>query len=177
LPLQILWINLVTDVFPALALALEPSASDVMRRKPRSPRAALLSRQFLVLVIWQGVMLAIITLAAYGWALHAYGTGAHARTVALLALVAVQLGHMFNCRSRRYSAFSGLFRNPFLWVATAVVIALQGIALYLKPLSSVLNTVMPTSADWWIVGACFVVPIIVVEITKLFARRNSEKKG
>src|SRR5207344_355035 len=126
LPLQILWINLVTDVFPALALALEPSAPGVMRRKPRSPRAALLSRPFLVLISWQGVMLAVITLAVYGWALHLYGPGAHARTVALLALVAVQLGHMFNCRSRRYSAFSGLFRNPFLWIATAVVIGLQG---------------------------------------------------
>ena len=177
LPLQILWINLVTDVFPALALALEPSTPDVMRRKPRSPRAALFSRRFFILISWQGVMLAVITLAVYGWALHIYGPGAHARTVALLALVAVQLGHMFNCRSRRYSAFSGLFRNPFLWIATAVVIGLQGLAIYLKPLASVLDTVVPTSTDWIHIAACFVLPIIIVEITKLFARRKSEQKG
>jgi Ca2+-transporting ATPase len=177
LPLQILWINLVTDVFPALALAMEPSAPDVMRHRPRSPRAALLSRQFLLLIAWQGTLLAGIALAVYYWALHVYGAGPHARTLALLALVAVQLGHMFNCRSRRHSALTGLFRNPFVWLATAAVIGLQLLALYLKPLARVLDTVVPTFTDWIVVAACMVAPIIVVEGTKMFARRKQEQKG
>jgi P-type Ca2+ transporter type 2C len=177
LPLQILWINLVTDVFPALALAMEPSAPDVMRHRPRSPRAALLSRQFLLLIAWQGTLLAGIALAVYYWALHVYGAGPHARTLALLALVAVQLGHMFNCRSRRHSALTGLFRNPFVWLATAAVIGLQLLALYLKPLARVLDTVVPTFTDWMVVAACMVAPIIVVEGTKMFARRKQEQKG
>jgi P-type Ca2+ transporter type 2C len=177
LPLQILWINLVTDVFPALALAMEPSAPDVMRRRPRSPRATLLSRQFLLLIAWQGTLLGGIALAVYYWALHLYGAGPHARTLALLALVGVQLGHMFNCRSRRHSAFTGLFRNPFVWLATAAVIGLQLLALYLRPLARVLDTVVPTFTDWMVVGACIVAPIIVVEGTKLFARQKREQKG
>jgi Ca2+-transporting ATPase len=177
LPLQILWINLVTDVFPALALAVEPSAPDVMRRRPRSPRAALLSPQFLLLIAWQGALLAGIALAVYAWALHVYGAGAHARTLALLGLVGVQLGHMFNCRSRRQSAFTGLFRNRFVWLATAAVIGLQLLALYLKPLARVLDTVVPTFTDWTVVAVCIVAPIIVVEITKMFARRKVEQKG
>jgi Ca2+-transporting ATPase len=65
LPLQILWINLVTDLFPVLALALEPTAPGVMQRRPRSPNASLLARPFFLLIAWQGAMLAAIILAAY----------------------------------------------------------------------------------------------------------------
>ena len=106
LPLQILWMNLVTDVFPALALALEPASPEIMNQPPRSSRSTLLTRLFLVLIGWQSVLLAALGLSAYLWALQMYGPGAHARTVALFSLVAVQLGHTFNCRSRTRSAFS-----------------------------------------------------------------------
>jgi len=85
LPLQILWMNLVTDVFPALALSVESAAPGVMRRPPRSPQSSLLSRGLLVLIAWQAVLLAAITLSVYAWAIDAYGEGAHARTVALMA--------------------------------------------------------------------------------------------
>lgn len=172
LPLQILWMNLVTDVFPALALALEPPSPDVMRNPPRSPRAALLSRPFLILIAWQGAMLASITLAAYAWALQHYGAGAHARTVALFVLVGVQLGHLFNCRSRTRSAFDGLFRNPFIWVAVGIVTGLQLLAVYLAPLARVLDIVEPTLTDWLIVGLSSTAPIMIVEAAKLFARRK-----
>ena len=173
LPLQILWINLVTDVFPALALALEPAAPGVMQRRPRPPGASLLSRRFLTLIVWQGAMLGAIILAAYGWALGAYGESAQARTVALMALVGVQIGHMFNCRSRSRSAFEGLFRNRFLWAAAAIVIGLQMLAVFLTPLARVLQTVPPTSTDWMVVAISIVAPIIIVELTKMFGRRNN----
>ncbi|MDQ3013502.1 MAG: cation-translocating P-type ATPase, partial [Acidobacteriota bacterium] len=90
LPLQILWVNLVTDVFPALALAVEPPAADVMQQRPRSSHESLLSRSLLILIGWQGLMLGALSLAAYGWALNAYGSGPHARTIAMLALVGAQ---------------------------------------------------------------------------------------
>lgn len=169
LPLQILWINLVTDIFPALALALEPTAPGVMQRRPRSPGASLLARPFFALIVWQGAMLAAIILAAYGWALEAYGEGAHARTVALMALVGVQLGHMFNCRSRTRSAFEGLFRNPFIWIAAAIVIALQLMAVYLAPLSRVLNTTRLTGVDWLMATGAVFAPILLVEVAKSFS--------
>ena len=144
LPLQILWMNLVTDVFPALALAVEPAERNIMRHPPRSPQTALLSRQFLILIAWQGTMLAAIVLAAYVWALSHYGEGTHARTVAFLALIGTQIGHFFNCRSRTRSAFEGLSRSPFIWLAAAVMAGLQLLALSLTPLSRVLDLSRPT---------------------------------
>jgi P-type Ca2+ transporter type 2C len=174
LPLQILWINLVTDVFPALALALEPGAPGVMQRHPRSPGESLLSRRFLALIVWQGAVMGAIILAAYAWALEAYGEGAQARTVALMTLVGVQIGHMFNCRSLSRSAFEGLFRNWFIWGAIAIVIGLQLLAVYLTPLARVLQTVPPTTADWAVIAISIVAPIAIVEVTKVFARRNKQ---
>ncbi|MFY9574910.1 MAG: HAD-IC family P-type ATPase, partial [Blastocatellia bacterium] len=140
LPLQILWMNLVTDVFPALALALEPAAPGVMLRSPRSPKSSLLSRDLLVLIGWQAALLSAIVLLIYGWAISEYGEGAHARTLTLMAIIGVQLGQMFNCRSRTRSAFAELSRSPFIWGAALIVIGLQLAAVYLAPLARVLNT-------------------------------------
>jgi Ca2+-transporting ATPase len=172
LPLQILWVNLVTDVFPALALAVEPPAADVMRQRPRSSHEALLSRSFLMLIGWQGVMLGALGLAAYLWALNSYGNGPHARTIAMLALVGVQLGHLFNCRSRTRSAMEGLFSNGFVWGAAAIVVVLQLVAVWWSPLTQVLQTVAPNAMDWGIIGLTVIVPIVIVEITKLIVRRT-----
>ena len=166
LPLQILWMNLVTDVFPALALAVEPASPDLMKQPPRDPHTRLLSRSFMTLIGWQAVMLAAFALAAYAWALQRYGSGAHARTVALLALIAVQLGHMFNCRSRTRSAFTALFTNPFIWVATVIVISLQLLAVYVSPLAQVLGMARPSESDWLIVSFCVAAPVVIVELTK-----------
>jgi Ca2+-transporting ATPase len=170
LPLQILWMNLVTDVFPALALAVEPASSDLMNQPPRDPRERLLSRRLMILIGWQATMLAMISLTAYVWAIQVYGSGPHARTVALFAIIGAQLGHMFNCRSRRRSAFDGLFRNPMVWVAAIIVISLQLLAIYLSPLARVLGTVRPSELDWIIISICFVIPIVIVELTKAIDR-------
>jgi len=172
LPLQILWMNLVTDVFPALALAVEPASRDIMNRPPRSSHTTLLSKPFLVLIGWQAAMLAAIALGAYMWALDAYGPGSHARTIALFVLIAVQLGHTFNCRSRTRSAIDGIFRNPFLWVAALIVVALQLLAVYLKPLAAVLGTVKLSAIDWTVIVACTLLPIGIVEVTKFALRRR-----
>jgi Ca2+-transporting ATPase len=177
LPLQILWMNLVTDIFPAFALALEPSSLRVMKHRPRSPQEALLSRRFLLLISWQGAMLAAISLTSYVWALRMYGEGAQARTIALFSLIAVQLGHFFNCRSRTRSAFEGLFVNPFVWVAAALVILLQIAAAYFQPLARVLDVTRPSPIDWLVLGACFVAPILIVELTKWLARRWKKDHG
>ncbi|HWF89492.1 MAG TPA: cation-transporting P-type ATPase, partial [Pyrinomonadaceae bacterium] len=152
LPLQILWMNLVTDVFPALALAVEPASKDIMNQPPRSSHTTLLSKPFLILIGWQAGMLALIVLGTYMWALAVYGPGAHSRTLALFALVGVQLGHTFNCRSRTRSAFDGIFSNPFLWIAVIIVVLLQLCAAYFSPLAAVLGTVKPSATDWIVIG-------------------------
>jgi Ca2+-transporting ATPase len=172
LPLQILWMNLVTDVFPALALAVEPASKDIMTQPPRSSHATLLSKPFLILIGWQAAMLAMLVLGAYTWALNVYGPGPHSRTIALFALVSVQLGHTFNCRSRTRSAFDGIFRNPFLWIAALIVVLLQLFAVYLSPLAAVLGTVKPSATDWVVIGSCGLLPIGIVEMTKFAFRRR-----
>lgn len=172
LPLQILWINLVTDIFPGLALALEPTAPGVMQHGPQSQRSGFLSRPFLVLIGWQGAMLAAINLSAYAWALSRYGAGAHARTIALLVLVSGQLGHLFNCRSRTHSAIEGVTRNPYIWMAAGSMIVLQTLAVYFTPLARVLDLVPPNAVDGVVIAIAAVVPIVIVEATKAFARRG-----
>ena len=172
LPLQILWMNLVTDVFPAFALALEPASEDVMRVPPRDPDEPLLSRSFIALIAWQAAVLAAIALTAYGAALARYGGGAHAQTVALLALVGVQIGQTFNCRSRSRSAFHRLLRSPYLWLATAIVIALQATAVYLPALRGILGTVAPAPADLATFALAIALPIAVVEVQKAVVRRR-----
>ena len=176
LPLQILWMNLVVDVFPAMALAVEPGSPELMRQPPRPPRQSLLSRDFLFLICWQGVLLASLMLAAYWWALQRYGEGAHARTMALMSLVGVQLGHLFNCRSRMQTAFSGLGRNPFVWLAAGIVVALQLSAVYVPALAKTLGTVPLETADWLVAGGTVLAPIGLIELQKWFSRRRSRTR-
>lgn len=171
LPLQILWVNLVTDIFPAFALAVEPASAETMRRKPRPPGESLLSRRFLILIAWQGVTLAGITLLAYVWALNQYGEGAHARTVAMIALIGVQLGHLFNCRSRTRSMFVGFFKNPYIFAAVAIVILLQSLALYVSPIAAILDLVPPNLNDLVVALGCVLAPVLIVEIAKAIGRR------
>ncbi len=167
LPLQILWVNLVTDVFPAFGLAMEPASRESMRHPSRSQ---LLHRDFLILIGWQGAMLAAITLGAYVWALDRYGAGAHARTMALFTLVSVQIGHTFNCRSRTASAFRDVHRNPYLWAALVAVFGLQLLAYHFAPLSRLLGVSKLVAADHVVLGICAAVPILIVEAQKLVIR-------
>jgi Ca2+-transporting ATPase len=175
LPLQILWMNMVTDVFPALALALEPPSPEIMKHPPRDPNRSLLSAKFVTLIAWQAAMLASLALGAYMWALNVYGPGAHARTIALFALIGGQLAHTFNCRSRTRSAFNGLFRNPFILFAAVIVIFLQLLAIYFSPLANVLGTVRPSEIDWMIILICSLAPILIVETTKAVTRGKPTK--
>ncbi len=174
--LQILWLNMVTDVFPALALALEPSAPDMMKRPPRDPREGLVSRQFLGLVAWQGAMIAALTLIAFGLGLRWHGTEPdgvrRATTMAFLTLALAQVVHAFNARSQRRSVFtSRLFTNGWLWVAVLICVLLQVAAVSLPLLRRVLHTVPPTASEWAVIAACSLAPVVIVELVKVAARR------
>ena len=182
LPLQILWMNLVTDVFPALALAVEPPSPEIMKQPPRDPKRSLLSARFVTLIAWQAAMLAALALAAYMWALNVYGPGAHARTIALFALIGGQLGHTFNCRSRTRSAFDRLLRSPFILIAAVMVISLQLLAVYFSPLARILGTVRPSETDWLVILLCSFAPVLIVEATKTVTRwklgtKHAQRRG
>jgi Ca2+-transporting ATPase len=168
--LQILWLNMITDVFPALALALEPSDPDVMTRPPRDPAAALLSRAYVVLIAWQGVLLAAVTLAAFAVALGWYGRAEgvpHAVTIAFSTLALTQVVHTFNARSVRESVFTRrTFANRWVWGAVLLCIALQVLAVYQPGLQRVLGTVALTGRDWALVAGLALLPVAVTEGVK-----------
>lgn len=172
MPLQILWINLVTDVFPALALAVEPPSPDLMERKPFPPEQSMMSGGFMFRIFWQGILLASIALGAYLWALNNYGPGPHSRTVALMAVVGVQFGHLFNCRSRSRSAFDRFLSNPYIFAAALIVLVLQILAVSFPPLVRVLDTVPPNANDMFVIAVTVALPIVIVELTKLVSRRR-----
>jgi P-type Ca2+ transporter type 2C len=170
--LQILWLNLITDVFPAFALALEPSAPDVMKRPPRDPQESLLTLRFVGVIAWQGVLLTGVTLIAFAVGMDWHGsTGAGLRkatTMAFMTLALSQIFHAFNARSQRRSAFTDtLFTNGWLWAAVAICLMLQIAAVYLPLLQKVLQTVPPTLADWGVITGCSLIPVAFVECVKL----------
>ncbi|QEL16802.1 cation-translocating P-type ATPase [Limnoglobus roseus] len=169
--LQILWLNMVTDVFPAMALALEPSNPDAMKRPPRNPREPLMTASFIGLIGWQGMLLTGVTLLAYFVGMRWYGAEGsghrHASTLAFMTLALVQVFHAFNARSQRHSAFTArLFTNGWLWAAVAGCLLLQVAAVYTPFLQSVLHTVPLTAADWGLVMTCSLAPVGVVELVK-----------
>lgn len=175
LPLQILWINLVTDIFPALALALEPPSAEIMKSPPRRAANSMLSGSFFVLVGWQGLMLALICLGYYMLALEKYGPGEHARTIALFTVIGVQVGHLFNCRSRVRSAFEGLFVNRYIWLAILVVGILQLLAVYLEPLPTLLQTRLIDQTDLAAIIGSIILPVLIVEAVKLVSRLRQRR--
>ena len=178
--LQILWINIVTDIFPAMALALEPSAPDVMKRPPRDPNEPLMTRRFVVLIVWQGLLLAGVTLLAFYIGMRWYGTEgvgmSHAVTIAFMTLTLTNVFHTFNARSQTRSAFTArLFTNGWLWGAVLICLVLQTAAVYVPFLQVVLHTIPLTSADWGVIAACSLTPIAVVELVKVVQRSATRK--
>jgi Ca2+-transporting ATPase len=180
-PLQILWLNIITDVFPALALALEPSAPNMMKHKPRDPKERLLNRSFAGLIVWQGLLLAAVTLAAFAVGMSWYGSEGnglrHTVTISFMTLALAQTFHAFNARSQMDSAFNKrLFTNKWLWGAVVMCILLQLAAVYVPFLQTVLRTVPLNLSDWGVVLGFSVLPVIVVEFLKLGYRLIASSK-
>ena len=168
LPLQILWLNLVTDVFPALALAVEPAEPDVMRRPPRDPRAAILSRGFMIQVGGYAVLMTGATLGVFVWGLEGRGLpGEHAVTLAFMTLALTQLFHVFNARGEDAILLTRrFFRNGWVWGAVVLTLGLQLLAVYLPVLSDVLRTDALGAADWGMVLGASLVPLLVGQMWK-----------
>ncbi|MEP7380335.1 MAG: cation-transporting P-type ATPase [Gemmatimonadota bacterium] len=169
--LQILWLNLVTDIFPAMALALEPSAADVMQRPPRDPAAPLMTPGFGWLIVWQGALMAACTLLAFGAGLRGHGHEGEglrqAVTIAFMTLALAEVLHAFNVRSRTRSIFSAeTLTNGWLWGATLLCVALQLAAVEIPGLRRVLGTAPLTLEDWGVIVAAAVAPVAVVELVK-----------
>jgi Ca2+-transporting ATPase len=172
LAVQILWINLLTDAGPALALGIEPADPHVMTQPPRDPRSRVITRRMWVDMIFVGIIMAIGTLAVMdaslpGGLIVGSGTLAYAQTMAFTTLVFFQLFHVLNARSETRSAFSGLFRNPWLWLAIAVSVLLQILVVYIPLLQQAFRTVPLALNDWVLCCAVASSVLWLMELRKL----------
>lgn len=172
LPIQILWMNLVTDGFPALALAVDPKAPDLMKRRPRKPEARLLERNRLLAIGLEGLMLSAVALGAFTYSLYGLHQDVEqARTVAFTVLVINQLVHAFNCRSDRWSLFQvGAGTNRSLLLAFAFSLGIQIAVLTVPPVASIFKVASLPLEDWVLMGATGILPFAIMEAVKLWRR-------
>jgi len=173
-PIQILWVNLVTDGLPALALGMDPVAKDIMTRPPRRKDEPIITARRARLIIAQGVFISFCALLAFAFVLFIEKEDiGRARTAALFALAASQLFHSLNCRSQRDSIFKlGLFTNPKLIVAIGTSFALQIAILYLPFTQKIFKVEALSAVDLAVVVAVSSLPLWAMELVKLFNRRR-----
>jgi Ca2+-transporting ATPase len=164
-PLQILWVNLVTDILPAMALVREPAEPDVMRRPPRDPRQPLVTWSRGLRILVEGACLAAGVLSAYTWVVLQAGPGPRAHTVAFVALVLVHPLQALHCRSTERRWWR-LPPNHLVWVALAVLIAVQWAAVSWAPLAGLLGSTPLGAEDWLTVAIAVVWPVALLEAFK-----------
>jgi Ca2+-transporting ATPase len=169
-PLQILWLNMITDTFPALALAMEPGEAGIMRRPPRSPDAAILSRRFTWAIARYSFVIAFVTLAAFAIGLSgANGGPERARTMCFVTLALAQAFHLGNARGRTSLFRSGLhFSNPWATGAVLLVVFLQVLAVEVEPLAGILVDYSLTPAEWALSFLLAAIPALLGQISGLW---------
>lgn len=177
-PVQLLWLNLVTDSLPALALGMEPVEKTAMTQPPRGKEEPLFSRAFSRRLAWQGALVGGITLLAYGLGFHLTGTFAVANTMAFATLTFSQLFHAFDVRSEDTPLFRlGWFSNPAMNRAFLAGAALQGAVLLAPPLQGVFAVVPMDLAQWGIVLGLALTPLVVCEIEKALRRARAGRRA
>ena len=166
-PLQLLWLNMVTDTFPALALAMEPGDPDVMRRPPQDPQEVILSRAFLTSVLTFGVLITASTLAAFVWALgHA---PERAPTMAFMTLALAQIAHLGNARSRGpVLRLERVLANPYALAGAGLAVLLQALAVVVDPLARILRVTPLDSLEWLVVVGLASIPAIAGQALKAY---------
>jgi magnesium-transporting ATPase (P-type) len=172
---QILWINLLTDSAPALALGFEAPPSDVMRRQPRRPTDRVIDRRMQVGVAFIGLVMAVATLLTIdlmlpGGLIEGSGDLDHARTMGFTVLVLAQLFNAFNSRSDRRSAFQGTFGNGRLLGAIGLSLLLQVLVVHLPFLNQAFSTVPLSAGEWLICLGMASLVLWAEELKKLISR-------
>ncbi len=178
---QILWINLVTDGPPALALGLDPADPDVMERQPRSQESGVITRQMWTGIVFVGLIMAAGTLlvldsALPGGLIAGNRDLTHARTMAFTTLIFFQLFNVLNARSDEQSAFHKLFDNHWLWGALALSLALHVVVIYTPGLQAAFDTTPLALTDWLLCAAVGSTVLWLRELNKLVLRMRPAPK-
>jgi Ca2+-transporting ATPase len=166
--MQLLWINLMSDIAPGLALALESPEPDVLNRPPRNPDEPIIRRTDFKRIGFESAMLSAGAMGAYGYGIARYGIGAQAGTMAFMSLTFGQIIHAISCRSEKFNMFdrNKIPPNRYLDAALAGSLALQGLAIVIPGMRSLLGIAPIGIADGLIVGGTALAPLLVNEATK-----------
>ncbi|QAT41130.1 calcium-translocating P-type ATPase, PMCA-type [Clostridium sp. JN-9] len=190
-PIHLLWVNLITDSFPALALGADPGDKEVMKEKPRNSSDSLFAHGTGVALILNGILIGFLTLCAFVVGVKVY-TGSttlfplmpeklskdaltHAQTMAFVVLSVSQLFHALNMRHPEKSIFQlGLFSNKYLIAAILFGIFLQDAIITVPALNSIFEVWNLSMRDWGFVGILSVMPLVINEIVKIFIRAGKK---
>lgn len=168
LPLQILYLNMLSDVFPALALGVSEGDHSIMKRKPRNSSEPIMTRSHWMAIAGYGVLISASVLGAFFLAfkwLHMEGN--QAVTISFISLAFARLWHVFNMRSTGTRFFRNeVTQNPFVWGALALCVALLLMALYVPPLAEVLKLVNPGAKGWSLILIASLIPLFIGQIFK-----------
>ncbi len=175
LPIQLLWVNLVTDAFPALALGVERKEPNVMHLKPRDPAAPLMGSNLKAMILVQSLAIAITVLSAFHYALVTYsGDLTIARTFAFITLIITQITCAYAARSDYYNAFTlGFFSNKFLNGGVALSFGLLLLSVY-GPLHLIFRTIEPGVQEWLFLLAIAPFPFLITEFTKWLLKHSAK---
>jgi Ca2+-transporting ATPase len=172
--IQILWLNLVTDGLPALALGVEPPENGIMEQPPRKPNEGVLAGGMGVNILWQGALIGLTALGVYYLALRWGRTLPEAHTMAFTTMALLQLVHSFNARSSSQSLFEiGVGSNRSLVYAFLASASLQAVVLFVPFLRGFFDTVLLQPTDWAVVLIFSLAPLVAVEMAKQLRQMRS----
>ena len=169
-PIQLLWLNLVTDSFPALALGVENAEPGIMNQPPRDTKEPILDKGMMGGIVFQAVAIALASILSYYWGLRMYGVGKgliHARTVVFTTLITAELLRAFSSRSQTYTLFKiGFFSNMRMIQAVLVSFVLTVAVLYVPVFNEIFDVIPLTMRDWQIVLTFSFIPMLIGELYK-----------
>jgi len=166
LAIQLLWINLVTDSIPAIALGLEPASKDIMNKKPRDPKKGIFADGLWSKIFIEGTMIGVLTLLAFFIGNRLYGLEV-GRTMAFLSLGLLELVHAFNIKSEESIFKVGIFSNKYLVLAFIVGTLLQ-IGVVIVPVIADIFKLVPLNATQWLYTiAISISPLLIMELQKM----------
>ena len=184
-PMHLLWINLITDTFPALALGMEEGEPDLMKRKPRDDKEGIFAGGVGVNVVLQGAFIGVLTLLSY-WIGHGFETGSWAwefgdvssdgMTMAFLTLSMTEMFHSFNVRSIRHSVFSIRKQNKYLWGAFLFSLLATLLVIYIPGINTAFEFEAISLTEYFIALGLALTVIPFVEVTKLIVRAAEKRK-
>lgn len=175
--IQLLWVNLVTDSLPAIALGLDTPDEDIMQKPPRDPKKGLFADGLWTAIIFEGLMIGALALLAFVIGANIFASLTVGRTMAFAVLSISQLVHAFNMRSERSVIKAGLFKNPFLVLSLIAGLILEVTVISVPALSGIFGAVSLNAVQWFITALLSVMPLVIVELQKFVTERIFAKKN